>query len=314
MSDLPAASMAWLATHHGAITTTVLREHGVGRATITRLVSRGVLEHAAKRVLVITAAKRTFEQRCAVLALAHPNGFLTGPTAGTLGGLRRMPTSAPLHIAVRHGRHHRPVAGVVWRQTCVIWNEDREERDGITVASWPRLAFDLASDLSRLDHLSVVNQLLQEQKLTVDDLVAIDRRLGHPARAGSGRFRQTLEAIEGSRPNDSHPEVVLADALRARGVPVEHQVSVVRSTDGVGYHIDLAVPSVRWGIEVDVHPEHRSVEGHAADADRRRALHRMSWQLEVVTEHDMRRPDHIADELAGIYRVRAAACHLPSAS
>jgi len=34
--------------------------------------------------------------------------------------------------------------------------------------------------------------------------------------------------------------------------------------------IDLAVPDIRWGIEVDLHPEHRSIEGDAGHARRRR--------------------------------------------
>ena len=42
----------------------------------------------------------------------------------------------------------------------------------------------------------------------------MDERLGHPARAGSGRFRRTVISLGGT-PNESHPEVVLADLLRA---------------------------------------------------------------------------------------------------
>ena len=91
MSDLPAESMDWLASHHGVITTRVLRDHGVGRSTLARLLHAGVLRHAAAGVLVITASRPTFEQRCAVQSAAHPNGFITGPTAGVLAGLRRMP-------------------------------------------------------------------------------------------------------------------------------------------------------------------------------------------------------------------------------
>ncbi len=68
--------------------------------------------------------------------------------------------------------------------------------------------------------------------------------------------------------------------------------------------IDLAVPDVRWGVELDIHPEHRSLEGHAADAERRRQLHRLAWQIEVVSEHDMRDVERLADDLAGLYALR----------
>ena len=58
--------------------------------------------------------------------------------------------------------------GVRFRQTTVLQRTDRSRRaDGIVVASWVRLAFDLAADLRPLDHLSVLQQLLHERKVTV---------------------------------------------------------------------------------------------------------------------------------------------------
>jgi hypothetical protein len=304
MSELPRGCLEWLAAHHGVIDATTLRTHEVGRSTLHRLLDAEVLRHAAKSAFVIAAAPATFEQRCAIQCAAHPRGFVTGPTAGVLAGLRRMPRTAPLHVAVRHGRHLPPTPGVVWRQTTAITKADRTERGGITVATWSRLAFDLAADLSRLDHLSVVSQLLHDRRVTIDELVAIDSRLGHPARPGSGRFRRTLDAVAGVAPNDSHPEVVLADALRRRDVPVEQQSRVILDRDGQRLHVDLAVRAARWGVELDIHPEHRSLEGHAADARRRRDMHRQAWQIETVSEHDMGDPERLADELAELYRSR----------
>jgi hypothetical protein len=308
--------MRWLADHHGVITTSRLRDDHVSESTIARLVRNDVLRRVGKGVFVITTAPATVEQRCLAQCASHPAGFVTGPTAGGFAGLRRMPRAAAIHFSVEHGRHLEPVPGVRWRQTTVIWKEDRTERDdGIVVASWPRLAFDLAADLRQLDHLSVVNQLLQDGRVTRDELLVVERRLGHPARPGSGVFRRTLQSLDVQPPNESHPEVLLADALRRRGVPIEHQTRVLGPTSGRTMRIDLAVPDVRWGIELDIHPEHRSVEGHAADAGRRRELHRMAWQIEVVTEHDMRDLERLADDLAGLHRDRVArSTRHPSAS
>ncbi len=184
---LPPQSVRWLADHHGVITTQVLREHGIGATATRRLVERGLLHRVGLGVFVSTSTPRTVEQRCAVLSASHRGGFVTGPTAGMLAGLRRMPRRSPIHFAVLHGVHLPDDPGVRFRQTTVIWAIDRRVRDdGIVVASWPRLAFDLAADLHQLDHLSVVQQLLHERRVTRDDLVAIDRRLGHPARSGFG--------------------------------------------------------------------------------------------------------------------------------
>jgi hypothetical protein len=317
MSELPAASHRWLADHHGVVTTAVLRAHGVGRSTVTRLVDAAVLGHVAKGVYVIASSPPTIEQRCAILSAAHPTGFVTGPTAGSLAGLRRMPRTTALHYSVRHGVHLDRIPGVAWRQTTVVRPADRRRRDdGITVASPARLAFDLAADLHQLDHLSVANQLLESRAVTVDELWAIDRRLGHPARPGSGVFRRTLTSLGStSAPNESHPEVVLAEALRRLDVPIEHQANVHRPSNGRPMRIDLAVPDIRWGVELDIHPEHRSLEGHADDARRRREMHRAGWQIEVVTEHDMGDVDSLARDLAALYQIRRRqiAAH-PSAS
>ena len=304
MSDLTPAALSWLADHHGAITTAELRNCGVSKRTIQRLVDAGVLRLPTRGVFIAASTPGTLEQRCAVITAAHPSGFVTGPTAGMLAKLRRMPPAAALHFSLRHGVHMPNETGVRWRQTTVIGKVDRLRRDdGIMVASWPRLAFDLAADLSSLDHLSVVNQLLHEKPVTIDELWAFDQRLGHPARPGSGPFRRTLEVTRRSRSQQSHPEVVLGEALRRRGVPVEPQVPVTL-IDGREGHVDLGVRCARWGVELDIHPEHRTLEGHGGDAARRRDMGRAGWQIETVTEVDMYRPETIAADLAALYAIR----------
>jgi hypothetical protein len=72
------------------------------------------------------------------------------------------------------------------------------------------------------------------------------------------------------------------------------------------FHLDLGVPSVRWGVELDIHPEHRSVDGHHHRGARRlRSLHDSDWQIEPVTELDMASVERLADELAALYHDRA---------
>ncbi len=315
MADLPPITQRWLADHHGVITTARLKHHGVGRTTIVRLVDAGALHRVAKGVFVAASAPQTVEQRCAVLCAAHSSGFITGPTAGVLAGLRRMPRSASLHLSVRHGMHLPPLTGVRLRQTTMVWEVDRMRRkDGIIVASWPRLAFDLAADLRQLDHLSVVEQLLHEGRVEGAELVAIERRLGHPARPGSGVFKRTLESLPSAGASQSHPEVIVAAALRRRGIPIEQQARVIRSSNGLAFHIDLAVPSARWGIELDIHPEHRTLDGLANDARRRREMHLVVWQIETVSELDLANLESLADELAQLYAARVRELARPSVS
>jgi hypothetical protein len=113
-----------------------------------------------------------------------------------------------------------------------------------------------------------------------------------------------LRRLGGDPAGQSHAEIVLADELHLRGVPVERQTQLVRAAGGRLARIDLAVPDIRWGIELDLHPEHRTVDGHAGDARRYRDLHLVEWQIEPVSEIDMLDPPSIADELAVLYQAR----------
>lgn len=305
MSDLTPAASRLLAAHHGVITGAHLRSSLVSKATAQRLVRVGVMRSPYKGVFVLASTPSTLEQRCAVLCAAHPSGFVTGPTAGMLLGLRRMPRETELHFSVRHGVHLDDERGVRLRQTTVLPVSHRTTRsDGITIASWSRVAFDLAADLRPLDHLSVVEQLLHDRRVTHEVLVAIGVRLCHPARRGSALYRDTISRLSPGAPNESHPEVVLAEVLRTRGVPVEHQTRLVRANGGRTARVDLAVPGCRWGVELDIHPQHRTLDGRANDARRERDLHLLAWQIEPVTEQDMLDVPALTDELVALYRAR----------
>jgi hypothetical protein len=307
MSNVMSTGAAtWLSEHHNVATTSDLRGLGLGRKAVERLISLGVLQRLARGVFAATTARPSLEYRCRLLCCLYPGGFVTGPTAGMLGGLRRQPPSAPLHYSLCHGMHPQPMKGVRFRQTTKLVAADRHvRRDGIVVASWRRLSFDLAADLSPLDHRSVIHQLLDRRLVGSEELLAIEHRLGHPARRGTTTFRLSLMEL-GPGIADSHPEVRLADALLRRSVPVEPQLDVDIES-GPTLHLDLGVRAARWGVELDIHPEHRSLEGHRRDSRRMRSLHSWAWQIEPVSELDMVDVERLADELAALYVERATA-------
>lgn len=307
-TGLTPAVATLLARQHGIVTATDLRRVGIGRAATETLLRTGSLERVARGIYVAPGLVETLEHRCRRLSVRHPEGFVTGPTAAKLAGLRRQPSASELHFTVRHGVRLDPERGVRYHQTTQLPACDRIVRDdGIAVAAWPRLAFDLATHLFALDLRSVVEQMLSRGLTTVDELRRIEARLGHPRRAGSGDFARMLATLGSGRAQDSHPEVELLAALERRDVPVQAQIPVVCEDRTV--HVDLGVPAVRWGVELDIHPEHRSVDGHARDARRRRALHAVGWEIEVAGEADLATVaamTAVADELAASYRRRLA--------
>jgi hypothetical protein len=201
--------------------------------------------------------------------------------------------------------HLDPQSNAVLHQTTSIGQHDTRRRsDGITVASPSRLAFDLAALLSVEDHSSIVEQLLRERLCSMSDLAAVARRLCHPRRRGSLRFVRTLMERGDRPPAESHPEVVLGDALRARGIPVVPQVEGLVLPNGTRIRIDLAVPAARWAIEIDVHPDHLLLEGTTRDKRRDRQCHMIGWQVERVTELDLVDLSSLVDELSSLYELR----------
>jgi hypothetical protein len=305
--DLTEQAFAILRRQHGHATVRQLADAGVSRNARRRLVEGGEMVAVHRSVLRISSAPLTFESRCVAISLAHSMAFITGPSGGRLVSLRRMPGSDPIHVCVPHGVHLLDDQ-VVLRQSRKVTPLDVVRlSSGILVASPPRLAFDLARDLSPLDHASVVEQMLQRKMCSMGTLGATARRLCHPGRPGSKRFAMTLISRSDRSPAESHPELLLATALRAKGVPVEPQFRGLQLPDGSSVRLDLAVPSVRWGIEIDVHPDHLLLDGTTKDKRRDRQCHRIGWQIERVTEIDLLDLAGIVDELVALYVARLAA-------
>ena len=85
------------------------------------------------------------------------------------------------------------------------------------------------------------------------------------------------------------------------------QVSDLVLPNGLRIRIDLAVPDVRWAIEIDVHPDHILLEGTTRDKRRDRQCHLIGWQIERVTEVDLIDLPALVDELVALYRARVDA-------
>jgi hypothetical protein len=303
MADLTPAAMRLAAQQHGVITVEQLTKARVSRHTIRRLERVGVLISEHKSVRRLASGQRTLEQRCAQLSLAHPQAFVTGPTAGVLKGLRKMPRHAPITLSSAHPLHVDHL-GVHFRRSTKVDRSDYERRaDGITIARPTRLAFDLAATLSDHDHRSVIDQLIHEHGVTVEELARIGSRLYHPTRPGSDRFASTILAVSDC-PVESDAELIVAQALLARGIPIETNRRWLDLPNGKRARLDLSVSAIRWGIEIDVHPSHLGLIGSTSDKQRDRQAKMVNWSIDRVTGLDLVDLAATIDELVTLYRVR----------
>jgi hypothetical protein len=180
----------------------------------------------------------------------------------------------------------------------------RTLQNGIRIASLPRLAFDLGADLSPVDLPSVMEQMRHERGLPVDDLFAVAGDLCGPRRPGSETFAKALLLMHGGPPLESDPELRVLRALRNRGIPVIPQVDDLELPNGRRIRVDMAVPAVRWAVEVDLHPTHFAVLGTSRDTQRDRQCHLIDWQVDRVSPLDYVRFAETIDELEQLYRAR----------
>lgn len=304
MSVLTVEAMECFRTHHGLSTAPMLTRAGVSRRQRERAVAEGILEVLYERVYRIISAPVTLQSRCAALCLAYQRGFITGPTAGHLLDLRRMPPALPVRFGHPHGAHIGPFDDVRLRQSTKIPASHVVTRgDGIRLASAARLAFDLTVHLDDGDLRSVTEQMLQRGMVTMATLGQMAAALARPGRPGSERFVAMLLGRSGP-PAESHVELRLAEALRRRGVPVVAQYGGVPLPNGRRIRVDLAVPAVRWGVELDLHPDHLMLTGTAKDKRRDRWCHMVGWQIERVSELDLLDFEGLCDELTDLYRRR----------
>jgi len=305
VNSLTAPALVTLGRQFNTISVGQLTEAGVSRHHRERLIADGILEHVGQSVLKVVGSPATLEARLAALCLQHPKGFVTGPTAGGLLGVRRMPRSSRIHFCVSHGARVDVPTYVRLRQT-TRWSDDhrRPLGNGIVVATWPRLAFDLSADLSDADLASAIEQMLHRGDCSIEELGEMARLLCARRRRDSTRFARVLLRRHAGAPAESHPELQVLEGLLDRGIPVEPQVDDLVLPNGRRVRIDMAVRSVRWAVEVDVHPDHLHLPGTARDKQRDRQLHLIGWQVERVTALDLLHPRGLLDELVELYRTR----------
>jgi hypothetical protein len=195
-------------------------------------------------------------------------------------------------------------------RTAAIHREDVIERqDGIRITSRPRTALDLARVVTPADLRSIIEQAMHDGSHTAAEMSAVAADWLSPRRSWVRVFLDQLARRTTGAAAESHFELVLAEALRAAGVGgLETQFHIELPGYGPA-RFDLAVPSRRWAIEVDVFPTHGETVGRAADQRRDRAASSAGWCTSRVGELDFgdRLPQTVA-ELMGTYaRLRTVA-------
>jgi very-short-patch-repair endonuclease len=273
-----------LRRQHGIAGSDQLEAIGYTGRQIRRLASVGALETTLRGAYRSPSVPFDQHARCVAVSIARPEVTVAGPTAGRLWGFRRLPKDGRIHVIGPPASNPAIAPWVVTYRTAAIHATDSVLRsDGIRVTSRQRTALDLTRWLNDGDLLSVIEQVLHDGAVSEADLLAVAADWLTPGRPWVRRFVRVLRQRLPGAPAESHPEVRVAAGLERLGVHGLVRQYRIDLPDYGAARFDLAVPHLRWAIEVDVHPRHDETAGRASDARRDACAHRVGWHTSRIS-------------------------------
>lgn len=302
----PSAHLGQLiAARHGMVTKTELLADGFTEHTVRRQVTEGSLVRVHSGVYRVVTTPESFEGRCAAACLADPAIVVTSISAGKLWGFRPIPRH-DVPIVMTHLDQYRLARGAIVRRCGAIPAEHVVERDdGIRVANPPRAWFDCGRDLGD-DWFERLTEWVLDHHANVPTLWAMRRSMSCRGRNGSARVNRVLSRRPTwQKPADSGLELKVLRALEARGIgPIVRQFAI-GLPNGIIVHADGAIPSIKWALEIDHVTWHGGRTSAQEDKARDRALRRIGWQVDRVTDEDVRlRFRTTIDELVELVQLR----------
>jgi very-short-patch-repair endonuclease len=308
VTHLSRSLMSRMSTRWGVVTLTELHLDGLTTSAVRRHVCAGMLVRMHAGVYRIATSPASFEARCLAACLADDDAVVGGFSAARWWQFRHVPVIDEPEVLVEHDRT--PLArGVRLRRTNAMTSDDIVTRnDGIRLTAPPRTWFDCAKylDDGRFEKLT---EWVLDRHVGVPTLWATGRRLAGRGRSGSARVGRVMsQRADWQRPAGSGLEVDVFRALHERGVAPLVRQHPLRLRNGVVIHPDIAVPPIRWAVEIDHVTWHGGRFEAQRDKARDRHARRIGWQVDRVTDQELRASFHASiSELCELFHLRCAA-------
>lgn len=297
----------YLAAQLGLITLEQTIECGMSRATRQRRCATGEWERVHRRVYRSVAFPRSHDQRLlAAVLCAGPDAAVSHYAAASAWGIDRL-TSSLVEVSVADDRKI-VIEGAQLHRIADLVPSDITTLGPTPVTTRLRTLVDLGAVARPFLVSRALEQWLREGHVTVPQVRAMLDSVARRGRAGAGVLRQVLDTralrLDAS---DSHPEVVLAEALQAHGAPppvYHYLVSVGHET----FEIDFAYPEAMLLIEVDGFWTHTTREAFEEDRRRQNLLLDKGYMVRRYTRNRViHRADAVAAEIDYWRRARTAA-------
>lgn len=307
MSALSREILRWSAAHHGTVTRDFLDAQGMSRHTLERLVREGLFERILDGTYRFTGSPADELARCVAVCTRPDRLVIAGPSGGRIWHYRRTPDDGLVHaIGAPASNPSRAPWLKVYRTAALSPLDIVTRDDGIRVTSPPRTALDMVRFVSIEDARSIVDDVLHRRLCTVATMRRVAEGVDTPGRPWVKRFLSILDERTAGRVPESHWESRVVAALRDRGIA---DVTPQRWLDVPNWgwvRLDACVERLQWGVEVDVHPDHFSLDGSNQDKNRDLACDAIGWRVSRVGEPSLVGDfEGSIDRLMAVYHRRA---------
>lgn len=300
------AALSTLASsQHGAFTRQQASALGYSKKRLDLLVKRGAIIPVARGVLRFQAVPHSWRSTLMSAVLAGGGSHASHRSAACLHELDGFGEPQPIEVTVARGRYPASDEVTVHRWTAPD-QDDLTRIDGIP-------ALTLAATLARLG--AVVSSRRVEQALddalrrgySLQWIEQTAERLHRPGPTGTGILLRLLrDPARQSATPDSMFERMTARILDATDLEQPALQHPVRLPNGRTARIDIAWPSVKWGIECHSRRYHFGPAQADADHDRDHQMAMLGWHLTYLTWHQVQDADYVID-LARTMLVQRAA-------
>ncbi len=283
---------------YGLVTNPQLTDLGWTRHQLEHALRVGRLVRVHPGVYRTIGSPICYRQRLLAACLASGRyAVVSHRAAAHLWGLEVK--QGPVEITVPYAKSP-SLRGVRIHRSTDLVPQHTTARDRIPVTNPLRLLVDVGAVVPLAELATIVDAAVLEGLVTFPDIHAMVEVVAQRGRRGIGPLRTVLR----DRPlGDARPERVLEPVMMR--ILHEHGIggAVYQQVVKVGGHvfrIDIGIPHVKLGLEVDGLKWHGTRAAAIRDRERRRLLRAAGWELMEFTATDLRRrPARCASEILG---------------
>ena len=278
---------------------------------VATALTQGWLSEPYPGVLVVGGAPSTFEgELMAATLAAGAHAAASHRAAARLHRLDGFTTSTTIEVSVDRAFRWSParlgVRRAVSHHIVALEPCDLVMVDGIRATNLARTLADLGSVVR--DRRLVGRALTDVRRRggRLDRIRETAERLHRPGQRGTGVLLRHLDAIpfEGRVPESWFEELLALCLHDPRLPPVVPQFEILDDRGGFVARVDLAIPSVRLGLEAHSRRFHFGPEQETRDEQRDLRAAATGWELLYLGWYATKRPSEVVDAVVEVVEAR----------